>query len=115
MSAGTAAPRLTLELAVAPEAAGRLLHHPALVERRLGRARSTATTVTVHDTADGALAEAGLALLVEPRGRGAVQRLVRILPDAANPAEPARPPALVAETRIAGAPDPAARFGSPKA
>lgn len=111
MSAGTAAPHLTLELAVAPEAAGRLLHHPALVERRLGRARSTATTVTVHDTADGALAEAGLALLVEPRGRGAVQRLVRILPDAANPAEPTRPPALVAETRIAGAPDPAALAG----
>lgn len=106
-SAAAATATLSLECALAPEAAARLLRHPALAPRRLGRPRAAAATVVFHDTAEGTLAQAGLALAVEPRGRGAVQRLVRSLP-ADGAAEPARPLPVLAETRLARpVPDPA--------
>ncbi|WP_439578505.1 CHAD domain-containing protein [Elioraea sp.] len=90
---------IAFELAVAPEAAA-LLRHPALAARRLGQARGAEATVVFHDTAEGALADEGLALAVEPRGRGAVQRLLRSLPGEDARAEPARPAAVLAETRL---------------
>ncbi|WP_019012851.1 CHAD domain-containing protein [Elioraea tepidiphila] len=91
---------VVFELAVAPEAAATLLRHPALAGRRLGQARSAEATVVFHDTAEGALAAEGLALAVEPRGRGAVQRLLRGLPGEDARVEPARPPAALAQTRL---------------
>jgi CHAD domain-containing protein len=91
---------IAFELAVAPEAAAALLRHPALAARRVGQARGTEATVVFHDTAAGALAAQGLALAVEPRGRGALQRLLRSLPGEDARAEPARPSAVLAETRL---------------
>ncbi len=92
---------IAFELAVAPEAAAALLRHPALAARRLGQARGAEATLVFHDTAEGALAAEGLALAVEPRGRGAVQRLLRGLPGEDARAEPARPSPVLAETRLA--------------
>jgi CHAD domain-containing protein len=103
---------IAFELAVAPEAAAALLRHPALARRRVGPARGTKATVVFHDTAEGALAAQGLALAVEPRGRGAVQRLLRSLPGGDARAEPARPSAVLAESRLSRpGPDAAALAG----
>lgn len=91
---------IALELAVAPEAAAALFRHPGLASRRLGQARGAEATVVFHDTAEGALAGEGLALAVEPRGRGAVQRLERSLPGKDARAEPGRAASVLAETRL---------------
>jgi triphosphatase len=88
------------ELTVAPDTAAALPRHPGLASRRLGQARGTEATVVFHDTAEGTLAAAGLALAIEPRGRGAVQRLLRSLPGGDGRAEPGRAPAVLAETRL---------------
>ncbi|GIK88585.1 MAG: inorganic triphosphatase [Betaproteobacteria bacterium] len=102
-AAAPTTPGLTLELVVDPAASARLFRHPAIAGRRRGRARSAEAVVVFHDTAEGALAEAGLALAVEPRGRGALQRLVRILPGPGERTDPARPGPILAETRLPGA------------
>ena len=94
---------VAFELAVAPAAAAGLLRHPGFAVRRLGQARGAAATIVFHDTAEGTLAAAGLALAVEPRGRGAVQRLLRSLPGEDGGVEPGRAPAVLAEARLARA------------
>lgn len=91
---------IAFELTVAPDAARALPRHPSLASRRLGQARGAEATVVFHDTAEGTLAAAGLALAVEPRGRGAVQRLLRSLPGEDAGAEPGRASAVLAETRL---------------
>lgn len=103
------APVATLDLAVEPRAAARLFRHPAIAARRLGQARGSGVSVVFHDTAEGALAGAGLALAVEAHGRGAVQRLLATRPGPGERADPARALPARAESRLAGpAPDPAA-------
>ena len=63
-----------LKLRIAPDAAAALARHPALraAEARRDRARRTVTS-TYYDTADGALAAAGVALRLRRDGRRWVQ------------------------------------------
>jgi len=84
-------PALTLEAALPPDLAPRLARHPVFAALRTGRSRGAAEERIWHDTADGALAAAGL--MVETR-RGA-RALLRILPAPGEAWSPARPPPVV--------------------
>jgi CHAD domain-containing protein len=99
-----------LELALAPGATRALLRHPAIATRARGRA----ITRSFHCSADAALGEAGLAVVVEARGRGgAVQQLVRSMPEEDGPWLPGAPMPVLAETPLAGDhPDLAALAGA---
>ncbi|MCU0985947.1 MAG: CHAD domain-containing protein [Acetobacteraceae bacterium] len=99
-----------LELALTPGATRALLRHPAIATRARGRA----IALSFHGSADGALGEAGLAVVVETRGRGgAVQRLVRSMPAEDGPWRPGAPMPVLAETPLAGDyPDLAALAGA---
>lgn len=85
-----------LELALAPAAARSLFRHRAIA----ARARARAVTFSLHDQADGALGEAGLAVIVEPGRRGAVQRLVRTMPEEDGPWLPGAPMPVLATTAL---------------
>ena len=85
------------EFRLDPSAVPALLRHSAIAQRRQGRARSSSVTLLWHDAADGRLAEAGLAVVVETRGRSKVERLERILPGSADRLDPARPLPVLAE------------------
>lgn len=64
-----------LELALAPDAAEALPRLKLLAGLRVGRLRRRAVRIVWHDTADGALAQQGLAL-AESRGAWRLERLV---------------------------------------
>jgi CHAD domain-containing protein len=99
-----------LELALAPAATRALLRHRAVASRARGRA----SLFSFHDSADGALGAAGLAVMVEPRRRGAVQRLLRAMPEEDGPWLPGAPMPVLAETLLATAhPDLAALAEAP--
>jgi triphosphatase len=66
---------ITLELALDPSDATRLLRHPAVQPLRTGRVRNTALSILWHDTGDGTLAGKGL-ILVERRGTWRLEPLV---------------------------------------
>lgn len=83
---------LVLEFALPPEAAPRLARLPFVLAHRMGRSRGTAAEAVWLDTADGALAAAGLAVEAPRRG---LRRLVRTLPPAAAPWHPCHPPAVL--------------------
>lgn len=72
-----AAPALPVEtelkLRIAPEAATAIARHPAVAAVRRGRARTVRLVSTYYDTADGALARAGVALRLRRDGRRWVQ------------------------------------------
>ncbi len=86
-----------LELTLAPAATRALLRHPAIGVRGRGRAISLA----FHASADGSLDKAGLAVVVERRRAGAVQRLVRAMPEKDGPWLPGSPMPVLAETTLA--------------
>jgi CHAD domain-containing protein len=71
-------PPFELELALHPDDAARL---PRLLGR--GGGRTAAVALTWHDTADGELAAAGLALVERRQGRATRWRLERLCPEAA--------------------------------
>ena len=62
-----------LKLRIAPDAAAALVRHPALKAVKRGNARTSQLTSTYFDTADAALASAGVALRVRRDGRRWVQ------------------------------------------
>lgn len=95
-------PPLTLEIALDAAAAETLFRAGPLAARRAGRARGSALTLTWLDTAEGALAEAGLALEQTRRGQ---RRLLRILPPAEEPWHPAMPAEQLAELGPIDVPD----------
>jgi len=64
-----------LELVLSPDAAGQLPRLKLLSGVRTGRMRRRAVSIVWHDTADGALAQQGLAL-AETRGSWRLERLV---------------------------------------
>ncbi|MDA8247624.1 MAG: CHAD domain-containing protein [Rhodospirillales bacterium] len=82
----------TLDLDLPPAQAARLARLPALAAHRAGRARSVAVDLVWHDTPDGRLAAAGLALCERRIGRVRNWRLAAL---AAAPAATA--PAVRAE------------------
>jgi len=86
----TTVAEFTLELALDPEAAPRLLRHPALAASRQGRVRTLAEERIWLDTADGALARDGALLEAPKRGP---RRLIATLPPADAPWRPGTPPA----------------------
>ncbi len=67
---------VVLEFGIAAGALPKLLRCPALSARREGRARSTKAQIVWHDTADGALAQRGLAASLQ----GGIWRLERLVP-----------------------------------
>jgi triphosphatase len=71
----------TLELALDPADAPRLLRHPTVQALRTARIRTTPLSILWHDTADGALAGRGLAL-AERRGAWRLEPLTPGLADA---------------------------------
>jgi inorganic triphosphatase YgiF len=82
------APReVELALAIAPDAVGALMRHPSVAAAKRGRTRSSRLVSDYFDTADDALASAGVALRVRRDGRRYVQTLK-------GPAEAASTPAL---------------------
>jgi triphosphatase len=87
-----AAPVLTLEAELPPEAAAALLRTGPLAGRRAGRSRGAAHTLSWLDTAEGALAAAGLALEQPRRGP---RRLLRIIPEEGRSWCPGTPPELL--------------------
>ena len=90
------------EFRLDPSAVPALLRHPAIARRREGRARSSSVTLLWHDAADGRLAEAGLSVVLEARGRSKIERLERILPGSADRLDPARPLPVLAEAASVG-------------
>ena len=62
-----------LKLRIAPDAAAKLPRHPALAAVKRGRARRARVVSTYYDTADCALAAAGIALRLRRDGRRWVQ------------------------------------------
>jgi triphosphatase len=62
-----------LKLRIAPDAAGAIVRHPALKPFKRARARASQLTSTYFDTADGALAAAGVALRLRKDGRQWIQ------------------------------------------
>ena len=88
-----------LDLVLPAPQAGRLARLPALAAHRAGRARSQAVAVVWHDTPEGALAAAGLALAERQIGRARGWRLsaLHATPPGTRPvleAEGAAPDAL---------------------
>lgn len=94
--------RLTLEFALPAEAAARLPRVPIVRAHRAGRSRGAAAETVWFDTADGALAQQGLA--VEAPRRGA-RALLRCLPDTRVPWHPGRPPEVVRHLAAGEMPD----------
>ncbi|RAI57035.1 CYTH and CHAD domain-containing protein [Roseicella frigidaeris] len=90
--AATAGPALALEFALDPEAAARLPRHPAIAASRGGRSRGAAANLIWLDTADGALAVAGLAIEESQRGQ---RQVLRVMPAPDQPWVPGTPPALL--------------------
>ncbi|CAH2599210.1 Adenylate cyclase [Rhodovastum atsumiense] len=85
-------PSLSLDLALAPDEASRL---PRLLQAT--RNRATTLRLIWHDTADGALAAEGLALLERRQGRTTIWLLQRILPGPEELAPPGTPFPVLAE------------------
>ncbi|MBR0659395.1 CHAD domain-containing protein [Neoroseomonas oryzicola] len=83
---------LTLDFTLPVEAAERLARLPFLQACRTDRARPAAAEIVWLDTADGALAAAGLAVAAPKRGP---RQLVRTLPGATAPWHPGMPPEAV--------------------
>lgn len=79
----------TLDFALPPEAAARLGRLPVLQAHRAGKARGAVAEIVWHDTADGAVTAAGLAVEAPRRGP---RRLLRMLPEPWAPWHPGRPP-----------------------
>lgn len=71
-------PALDLDLELPPQQAARFARLPALAPHRAGRARSVAVECVWHDTPDGALAAAGLALCAHRIGRTLTWRLAAL-------------------------------------
>lgn len=84
----TMAPPITWEAALDPALAPRLLRHPAVAARRAGPTRAAPLLLEWRDTAEGRLADDGLAL-EEPRG--GPPRLVHAIPPATALIHPASP------------------------
>jgi triphosphatase len=95
------APFLGFELAADPELGSALLRDRAIAAHCVGKARTAKVRMVFHDSADGALAASGLSLVIEPRGRGAVQQLIRIRPRKGDHAYPGQPPIGLAEVGLA--------------
>jgi CHAD domain-containing protein len=94
-----------IELVLAPEAASRLFRHA----RPGAKPRHVAVEQVICCAADGSLGKAGLALVVETRRRGAVQRLVRSAPAAGEAWLPGAPMPVLAEAMLPDLhPDPTA-------
>jgi CHAD domain-containing protein len=91
------APSVTLELALAPEAAARLHRLPPLAPLTAGRPRKSVLDIVWYDTPTGALAADGLALCERKAGREPMWRLERIRSTPNAPWAPGTPPPLVAE------------------
>ncbi|WP_157967039.1 CYTH and CHAD domain-containing protein [Elioraea thermophila] len=106
-SASQSEPAEIFEFRLDPSAVPALLRHPAIARRREGRARSSSVTLLWHDAADGRLAEAGVLVVLETRGRSRVERLERILPGSADRLDPARPLPVLAEAPSVGPVGPA--------
>ena len=64
-----------LKLRITPDAAAALVRHPALKSLKRARSRAAHLTSTYYDTADGALAAAGVALRLRRDGRHWVQTI----------------------------------------
>lgn len=107
VSAPQAEPVEVFEFRLDPSAVPALLRHPAVAQRREGRARSSSVTLLWHDAADGRLAEAGFLVVLETRGRTRLERLERILPAPADRLDPARPLPVLAEAPSVGPVGPA--------
>ncbi len=93
---------LSLEAVIAPEAAARLPRCRAIAARRAARARSLPYSLEWLDTATGALAEAGLALVVPNPG---TRLLLRGMPGPEEPWCPGTPPPLLATLAGNAVPD----------
>lgn len=100
LEATCSAPSLAFELAADPEVGSALLRNRAIAGRRVGTVRTSKVRMIFHDSADGALAASGLALVIESRGRGAVQQLIRIRPGEGDDIYPGQPPIGVAEMEL---------------
>jgi len=87
--AADAAAAVTLDFVMPPEAAARLGRLPFVQAKRAGRTRGAAAEIVWHDTADGAVAAAGL--MVEAPRRGP-RRVIRVLPAPDAPWHPGQPP-----------------------
>ena len=86
-----------LELVLPPERATRLFRHPSLAVHP----QSAGFTASFYVSADGVLEREGLAVVVERRRRGAVQRLVRAMPAEGSIWLPGEPMPVPAETLLA--------------
>ncbi|WP_137125455.1 CHAD domain-containing protein [Roseomonas sp. HF4] len=95
----------TLDFTLPPEAASRLGRLPFVQAHRAGKARSAAAEIVWHDTADGAVAAAGLAVEAPRRGP---RRLLRVVPAPWAPWHPGQPPETL---RLLGATDLPAEAG----
>jgi triphosphatase len=71
-------PAADLDLTLPPDQAARLTRLPVLAAHRAGRTRSVAIEMIWHDTAEGALAAAGLALCEHRLGRARRWRLLAL-------------------------------------
>ncbi|WP_144182923.1 CHAD domain-containing protein [Elioraea rosea] len=85
-----------LELTLEPGAAAKAFRRPAIASR----VRGSGVSLVWYCAADGSLGEEGLALVVEARRRGAVQRLVRCRPEAGETWLPGRPMPVLAEAPL---------------
>lgn len=95
----------TLDFTLPPDAAARLGRLPFVQAHRVGKARGAAAEIVWHDTADGAVAAAGLAVEAPRRGP---RRLLRVLPAPWAPWHPGQPPETL---RLLGATDLPAEAG----
>ncbi|WP_291295239.1 CHAD domain-containing protein [Elioraea sp.] len=91
---------ITIELVLAPEAARHLFRHARPGGGPAAKPRHAAVEQVLSCAADGALGKAGLALVVEKRRRGAVQRLVRCMPADSEIWYPGAPMPVLAETTL---------------
>jgi triphosphatase len=87
-------PAFELELALHPDDAPRL---PRLLGRGRSGGRTSSVALVWHDTTDGELAGAGLALVERRQGRATRWRLERLCPDAAATWPCGTPPPVMAE------------------
>ncbi len=98
-------PEIDLDLDLPPEQASRLARSPVLAPHRSGRARSVGVELVWHDTPEGALAAAGLALCERRVGRARIWELSALHAD--PPGTPARVLAEAAGQDMLGRPLPA--------
>jgi CHAD domain-containing protein len=95
----------TLDFTLPPEAGARLGRLPFVQAHRAGPSRGAAAEIVWHDTADGAVAAAGLTVEAPRRGP---RRLLRVLPAPSAPWHPGQPPETL---RLLGAADLPAEAG----